>query len=346
MELFSEVYNCYFQVIKSLIEKTIYLPESELKSRIQDSGFEESVLYLLPKLTDNEWGFFEKRDGICYSRLSPDFYVPLTCLQKSYLKAILLDDKISLFLSDEEIAGLCGALADVEPLFVPEDFDYYDRFRDKDDYQSPDYRKHFRLIVDAVKNHEYLDILYEARFRQRVHHHYLPCRLEYSIKNDCFRLLAVEKHTVRNPRIEILNLSRIKDVSPSGIRVDRLPDINHSLQRSYNKEPVRIIINDRRNALERAMLQFANYEKSTRKIDDNTYECLIYYNKMTETELLIEILSFGPMIKVVGNEDFLRLVKQRLAYQSRLLSGAVHGQPPVEKGKMGFPCIPLWPKVK
>ena len=68
------------------------------------------------------------------------------------------------------------------------------------------------------------------------------------------------------------------------------------------------------------MLQFANYEKNTRKIDDNTYECLIYYNKSTETELLIEILSFGPMIKVVGNEMFLSLIKKRLKRQKTIFA--------------------------
>ena len=67
------------------------------------------------------------------------------------------------------------------------------------------------------------------------------------------------------------------------------------------------------------MLQFANYEKSTRRIDADTYECLIYYNKKMETELLIEVLSFGPMIQVVGNKDFLRLLKERLARQKAML---------------------------
>lgn len=318
-EIFSEVYNCYFQVIKSLIEKKTYISESELKFRIGNNGFQESMLYLLPKLTGGEWGFYEKRNGVYDSKLSVDFYVPLNDLQKAYLKAILLDDKIKLFFSDAELAGLNTVFADVKPLFTPDDFYYYDRFRDKDDYGNSDYRKHFQTILSAIKKREYLDILYESRFGQRVHHHYLPCRLEYSIKNDRFRLLAVEKHTERNPRIEILNVSRIKDVIPSGSTVERLPNINRALQRSYYKEPVRLLIQNRRNALERAMLQFANYEKSTRKIDENTYECLIYYNKKTETELLIEVLSFGPMLKVVGNEAFLKLVKERLSRQAMLL---------------------------
>lgn len=66
------------------------------------------------------------------------------------------------------------------------------------------------------------------------------------------------------------------------------------------------------------MLQFANYEKNTKKIDENTYECLIYYNKKNETELLIEVLSFGPMIEVLGNKPFLQQIKQRLQKQKML----------------------------
>lgn len=66
------------------------------------------------------------------------------------------------------------------------------------------------------------------------------------------------------------------------------------------------------------MLHFANYEKNTTKIDNNTYECLIYYNKSMETELLIEVLSFGPMLIVKGNEWFLKKLKERLTRQMAL----------------------------
>ncbi len=315
-DLFSEVYNCYFQVIKSLITAKNCISESELNFRIKSGCFEESILYLLPKLTENGWGFFEKQDGLFRSKLSTDFYVPLTDLQKSYLKAILMDDKIRLFLSDAEISDINNTFADIKPLYTPDDFYYYDRFTDRDDYENPDYRAHFRMILSATQNRQYLDILYESRLSHRVHHHYLPCRLEYSIKNDRFRLLAVEERTSKALRVETLNLNRIKEITPIDKTVKRLPDINNALRRSYYRDPVRIIIQNRRNALERAMLQFANYEKSTRRIDDDTYECLIYYNKKTETELLIEVLSFGPMIKVVGNDGFLELMKERLVWQA------------------------------
>lgn len=317
-EIFSEVYNCYFQLIKSLIEKKSCISEKEVNFHIKNACFEESILYLLPKLTEQGWGFYEKQDGLLHSRLSENFYVPLTDLQKSYIKAILLDDKIGLFLDDEEIEAINHAFSDTKPLYLPDDFYYYDRFSDKDDYKNPDYRKHFRTILSAIQNHEYVDILYESRHNRRLHRSYLPCRLEYSIKNDCFRLLAVEAHTNRNPKVITLNLCRMQEVMSTERPVKQLPAINRLLQRSCYHEPVRIIIKNRRNALERAMLQFANYEKSTRKLDEDTYECLIYYNKETETELLIEILSFGPMIKVVGNDTFLRLIKERLKWQAAL----------------------------
>ena len=66
------------------------------------------------------------------------------------------------------------------------------------------------------------------------------------------------------------------------------------------------------------MLHFANYEKNTHKLAENLYECFIYYNKNMETELLIEVISFGPMIEVLGNDAFLAQLKARLRRQRRI----------------------------
>ena len=66
------------------------------------------------------------------------------------------------------------------------------------------------------------------------------------------------------------------------------------------------------------MLQFANYEKNTTRIGENLYQCEIYYNKSNETELLIEVLSFGPMVKVIGNVGFLKQLRERLKRQKEM----------------------------
>lgn len=114
-------------------------------------------------------------------------------------------------------------------------------------------------------------------------------------------------------------LFRINFIILMDKKLDTAVDLNALIRQTYYKEPVRLLIRDKRNALERAMLQFANYDKNTTKLSEDTYECLIYYNEKQETELLIEVLSFGPMIKVTGNERFLRELRKRLRRQKQWL---------------------------
>ena len=308
MELFSERYSCYYQVLRHLL-----LHQDALS--IQDIRAQESMLSIIPKLESGEWNLFD-RDGALYlSKISPSFVTPLSDLEKSYLKALLSDPRIGLFLDRGQIGFLQRMLASVTPLWTPEQFYYYDRFAGGDPWEDEAYRTIFRTLLHARKNRQYVDIDYNAPNGRRIHHYYVPARLEYSVKNDKFRLLAL-KHTGRGKmRLEILNLARIKSVVPTEKELSSAVDLNALIQSSYYKEPLRLRIVNERNALERAMLHFANYEKNTRKLDENTYECLIYYNQNMETELLIEVLSFGPMLTVTGNDRFLALLKARLECQ-------------------------------
>ncbi len=316
MEIFSEIYNCYYQIMKHILRETDSISVEDLRLTVAEKGYEESLLYLIPKLTSGEWDFFVKDGDLFLSKISEDFYVPLTDLQKSYIKTILSDAKMQLFLDADITEKLLSLFKDIPVLWTAEDFYYYDRYVNRDPFENATYIKHFRTILTAMEHGQYLDIEYKGSNDKRVHHHYLPCRLEYSIKNDKFRLLGTVKK-VRNPRIEILNLERMASVSLMDSRAKEMPDIDRLLKADDYNEPARLLIHTDRNALERTMLQFANYEKNTTKIDDNTYECLIYYNQKNETELLIEVLSFGPRIEVLGSERFLQQLRRRLYMQKR-----------------------------
>lgn len=318
MTLFSEIYNVYFQILKKILQDKKELSADELREQIRVEGFEESPLYILPKLFSGEWAVLKKNGDFYISRLSDDFYVPLTNLQRSYLKTILQDARMQLFLEKSEIAKIDVLLADVSPLWAQEDFYYYDRFATSDDYTSPAYREHFQSLSDAILQGRFVDVEYRSRTGQRVHHHYLPCRLEYSIKNDKFRLLAAKSKNGCRFHLETLNLDRIEKVTVTEKPAPENLDFNALIQKSYYPEPVHILIHNERNALERTMLHFANYEKNTIKLAEGLYECFIYYNKNMETELLIEVMSFGPMIEVLGNEVFLSQLKARLERQRRL----------------------------
>ena len=77
-------------------------------------------------------------------------------------------------------------------------------------------------------------------------------------------------------------------------------------------------LKDERDALERVLLHFAHFEKTAERIEKNRYVVTIHYNKEDETEMVIRILSFGPVIKATAPEHFINLIKQRLLKQKKL----------------------------
>lgn len=315
MELFSEIYSCYYRVLRHLLCSQNALTIQDIYDQICKEGFEESLLSIIPKLESGAWNLFEKKGDLYLSRISPDFTMPLSNLEKSYLKALLSDQRIQLFLDKKQLETLDQMLSSITPLWRQEQFYYYDQFTDGDHYENEIYQQNFRTLLKALKNRQFLNIDYTSPKGNRVHHHYVPARLEYSVKNDKFRLLALRETGHKNMELQILNIERIQNISPTE-KICSLPiDLNSLIQNSYYKEPLTLHIVNRRNALERAMLHFANYEKNTTKIDENTYECLIYYNQSMETELLIEVMSFGPMLTVVENDKFLYSLKKRLKRQ-------------------------------
>ncbi len=322
MELFSEIYSCYYQVLRHLLCSQDALTIQDIRRLICGEGFEESLLSIIPKLEDGTWNLFEKDGKLYRSRLSSSFTTPVSDLEKSYLKALLSDPRIGLFLDREQSEALDNMLADVTPLWRPEQFYYFDRFADSDPYDDENYRNCFRILLQAQKQNQYVDIDYTSPNGRRVHHHYVPARLEYSVKNDKFRILALKPVHRDKYLLEILNVSRIQSVQLLPKTLSSPVDLDEMIQRSYYKEPLRLLIVNKRNALERAMLHFANYEKNTTKIDEDTYECLIYYNQNMETELLIEVMSFGPMLTVLENERFLNSLKERLQKQMRIVPPA------------------------
>lgn len=318
MRIFSENYGCYYNIIYRLLSDYKEITDKEITEIVRKKGYGESMLFLLPKLKEDVWEFF--------GETRPDPVMPLTGYQKSWLKTVLMDKRIGLFLEKEELRGLLEQLSEVEPLFRQEDICATDIFLEGDDFEDEIYRENFRTVVSAIREREVLDIEYNPMPDKRVRHYFIPCRIEYSIKNDCIRVYGVEEKSQN--KLYQINLGKIVMAKSTGrfISIDKLPDIDRLIEKQYLEEPVTVLIKTERNALERAMLQFANYRKNTsryvEKRDDDfdgtsndIYKCEIYYGQGNETELLINILSFGPMVKVIGSERFLKQLKERLKKQ-------------------------------
>ena len=130
--------------------------------------------------------------------------------------------------------------------------------------------------------------------------------MEYSEKDDKFRVVGSGGRWAT-----VVNMGRIIWCHP--YTKPYTPNTNTKMGR--DKETVVFQLTDERNALERALMHFAHFEKQAEKLTDNQYRITVTYDKDDETELLIRVLSFGPMIKVTSPDSFINLIKERLIKQ-------------------------------
>ena len=294
-EYYGEYYACVAEILAEAVEGT--LTKEKISEIAAKQGFGESVLTIPASLRDGSWPLITPD---CKTRIRHLPAHPVTLLQKRWLKTLLLDSRIRLF-------GLTGeGLEDVQPLFDPNKIVWYDRYSDGDPYEDEGYINRFRLLLEAVKTHRKVQVIFDSHQGRHCNWTVIPYRLEYSSTNDKFRLLCHSEKW----RNRTLNLSRI-----SSVRLLGTFDPDDYPVPELTNESVTLEITDERNALERAMLQFSYLAKRTERTDKKTYRMTLHYRQEDETELLIRIISFGPLVKVVEPDSFAALIRERIEKQ-------------------------------
>ena len=296
--IFSELYSAYYNAIASIIAEVIEgeHSEKELQKVVSERAFGESVLTIMPSFKSEKWQLVHP-DMTTVLEHKPT--MPLTTLQKQWLKAIMLDPRIKLF--GVEIPGLEG----VEPLFTQEDYHVYDKYSDGDPFEDEEYIRQFRVILEAMRKGTQIKFEMTNRFGKPMFIRCHPVRLEYSEKDDKFRLVTAGWRSVST-----VNLAKIRAcVHYTGEK----PLDNEVREKLY--DIITLKVTDERNALERVMLHFAHFEKQAEKLDKNTYLLKIKYAHDDEPEMVIRILSFGPLVEVMGSENFKKLVIEKMKKQ-------------------------------
>lgn len=296
--LFHELYGCYYTCVSHILEQAVKaeLSETTLRELITTYAFPESFLVIEAALSTSQWQLLRN------DLTTPCIHIPsrpLTLLEKRWLKAISLDPRIQLF----EISF--DGLEDITPLYTPEDIVYFDQYLDRDNVQDPDYIKNFHKIRHARSQHRLLEISFITGKGKRKTILCQPMDLEYSLKDDKFRLYVLYKQ-----KTLIINLSRILSVE---LKDTCFPETTPPV--TVHKKYILMELVDQRNALERVMMHFAHFEKEAQRMDQDRYQVKIIYDRDDETELLIRVLSFGPFVKVIEPASFVSQIKQRLLDQ-------------------------------
>ena len=302
MMLFHEIYGSYYSSVASILKEAVRgtLTEAGMYEIIQKHAFGESLLAIPDGMKGGKWKLMH---GDLSTPILEAPELPLTLLEKRWMKAMLLDPRISLF--EPDVTGL----EDVEPLFTPDMLVYYDRYNNGDDFADPDYVRNFRTILQALREDRDLELCCLTKGGSKRKVHVTPYYLEYSEKDDRFRLIAGGKK-----RRLTFNLSRIVDCKA----VCRTGD--PAALRKTDTASVTFELTDRRNALERVLLHFSHLEKETIQLEEGRYLVKLRYDRQDETEMVIRILSFGPVIKVTEPEQFIDLIRERIEKQKKLAS--------------------------
>lgn len=325
--IFHEIYSLYYRTVADILACAVKneLTEEKLTRIAAEGAFKDSHLTILPALKEQKWKLLEK-DGTTPLKHVPE--LPLSHLQKRWLKSVSLDPRIRLFLPESqesvretradgkdtergnETRELFFLEEEIKPLFTPEDFTVFDRYGDGDPYDDENYVSIFRTVLRAVKEKRELQVEYTGGAGYSSEFICRPLHIEYSEKDDKFRVFAA-----RGERTEILNMARITSCRLSG----EGPQENKTARKAgaKNRSFFRMELKDERSALERAMLHFAHFQKEAERIDGDRYLITIYYDREDEAELIIRVLSFGPFVKVTEPASFVSLVKDRIERQRK-----------------------------
>lgn len=360
IELFDELFSCYFSTIYHVLSEAVNrdLTDDELWELVfktaNQYGFPATTNFIVVGAIDagkNEeafedkdaWPFFdrvetesnnangkaEKTEFVNKSRLKNISPIPLSKVEKMWLKSIFSDPRIKLFVEDNTILS---DLEDIDSLFDWDDFVLFDKYTDGDPYQDEHYIEMFRKVLKAVRNHSRLEIKIRKANNKLNFNQGDYCRgankpivgtiyidagyLEYSERDDKFRLVG------NNPRFgrNMVNIASILgcDETEKTVTPSTGTNLNHS-NGSFKQKAI-FELKDDRNALERFLMNFSHYEKETEyQQDEKRYRITVFYDEADEIDVVIRVLSFGPYVKVVEPDCFVEIIHDRLQQQKKLI---------------------------
>lgn len=322
MSIYNEIYGVYYYMLEMILKKASEGPVTlgEINSIVSKYGFSESSIYFTPDATAKTGGYnlLREMDEGYISNLKQCPAEFTTSLQRGFIKSILEDKKMRLFLSDEMIEELGEAFKDTKPLFKAEDIMMTETALDSDDFTDEKYIGIFKTLLGAIKNRNAVRIVFDTSKGERKTIKLMPYKLEYGVRDDKFRICGVSIYHERAKGYVKINLGRIHTITT--LHQSFNIDFDYYIDKKKIPEPIEIEVSNMRNGFERVFIGLSNYERiSTYDEETGKSRIKIYYTNDDELELLILLLSFGPAVKVLGPEDFKEQFVERIKKQYEMM---------------------------
>lgn len=323
---FSELYSKYYTLTQHLLglasDEPISL--SKLREVVTTEGFLESPLSLIPPLTMQDEESYHllikeastTKDATYRSILKHTPKPCLTNLELEWMKSLLSDQKLHLFLDEEDIYLLKKALSRHDALITPESFSYVRQNTSKKTYTSSQYAQCFKTLLTALQEEKQVTLTTHTRQTLNA----IPYKIEYAILDDTFSLLAILIDKEELTELVRLPLNSMTEVNLTTKAPSRTT-LDYFVQDVKCTEPLVFELNNMRSGFERAFMYLSPYERLTEYNEAND-TCLVqlYYYPFDEADLIDTLLSFGPIIKVLGPTSIKAHIKALLDQQYLLFA--------------------------
>ncbi|WZL71696.1 WYL domain-containing protein [Clostridiaceae bacterium 35-E11] len=332
MVLFSPHKNKYFSTVSKIINNFMIkgpVTEKSLLAFLRKNGFYEADFEFEASLLNKVTQSMHNIDNANYHILKKDknTYKPVieskipvrpTLIEKQWLKMILQDQKSQLFLKNITINKLVAALQPIPSPFEPKYWDIKNQDQYCDDFSDVVYQKNFKFLLEAVRQEKMIRYTYKDKQGKLYENkEAYPFRIEYSLRNDRFRLSSLPVNLERPIK---MNLSRFLHIE---VLEDEHSDVKNTtlkkLREKKVKQPLVLEIDNKYNAIERCFSLFSYYQKEACYHPTTDKHLLkIYYYQFDESEIIRDILSLGSSVIVIEPEHIRNQVIRRIHLQVSL----------------------------
>lgn len=324
MELFHECKNKYFYMVSKIINMAAEgLYKDEIIKIIENEEYDEKLIgkdfqtfedIILNTNAENSLNLLTEENDKFYSVLHKEKQLPLkirfTALEKQWLKSFISIKDVQKLLGQEIIQKLNKALEDVES--YEDTIDFTNKNQRSFEYDLKQFNTVFFTIINAMKDNKcikYTNITADGTiYKDKTA---VPLRIEYSLKDDTFRASIFSIEDKRHILINLHTIAAV-DIIDYKYNLDRKQLLENMKNEKYCEEPVTIIVEDKRGAMERCFMSFSSFERNSHMIDVNKYEMDIFYYSFQEYDVISKIIALGPYVTVKSPEKIRKIIIERI----------------------------------
>lgn len=316
MELFNEYKNRYFECIQNItndIYSGVKYKESDIKDFIENNTFNELEYSLVDNILNNKSKYTNKNGEECtriklfkqendiYS-LSINSPIPIrpTNIERKWLKMLIEDSKGKANLDDNISQKLLKKLKYVESNNLNRYWIQKNIDKNGDEIDETNFNRLITILSTAIQEEKLIKYTSVNKNKEVFENNIcFPYRIEYSIKNNKYRVIALPKGYDRAIKINVSSFKSIEIIN----EIDN--ETNEKILSFINgkknlQEPLVLEIENKFNTVERCFSLFSYYDKEAYyDREKNKHILKVYYYSFDEAEIIKDILSLGSCVIVI-----------------------------------------------